>query len=151
MAGQAIDVRAFTEDLLEAATSVFIRAFAEKPWSETWPRPNARRRISDIVKAPGFLGIASFKGPDLIGFLLGRIEAYRDEEHFYLQEICVVPECQRQGVGRLMLRDLHRRLEVAGCHQIYLLTARESRAERFYLQNGYGRAHRTGVLVSRLR
>lgn len=108
------------------------------------PSPSLRYRAGTRI-----CGVTSFRGQDLVGFVLGRIEVYLDEEHFFLQEMCVVPELQRRGVGTLMLRHLHQRLEVEGCKQVYLLTARESSAERFYVQNGYRSARRTGVLVTR--
>lgn len=145
-----IVVTPFSEEHLDAATQVFIQAFAGDPWNELWPFSSARRRVSDIVRAPGFVGVASFRGRDLVGFVLGRTEAYLDEEHFFLQEMCVLPELQGQGIGTTMLRHLHQRLVVAGCKQAYLLTARESGAERFYLQNGYRSARRTSLLVLRL-
>lgn len=147
---QDIHVRPFSPEDLDAATRVFVQAFAGEPWYEDWPSDSARRRIAAIIHAPGFLGVAAFKERDLVGFIVGRIEAYSTEDHFYLQEMCVLPEVQRQGIGKLMLAHLHRRLRAAGCQQIYLLTARESIAERFYRQNGFRPAGRVGVLVARL-
>jgi len=147
---QAVEVKPFTGDFVEAATRVFVRAFALDPWNETWPASRARQRLSDIVHAPGFLGFAALQGEELVGFVLGRFEVYADEDHFYVQELCVAPEHQRQGIGTLMLSFLHKCLEAMGCRQVYLLTARESSVEQFYLRNGYGPAHRARVLVFRI-
>lgn len=145
-----IEVKPFTAEHLGAASNVFVRTFAADPWNEVWPLTSARRRISNIAHAPGFVGFASFREGDLIGFVLGRLEPYCDEEHFHLQEMCVAPEFQRRGIGRLMLQHLHGYLVSAGCKQVYLITARESRAEHFYTQNGYRQAQRAGVMVRRL-
>ncbi len=90
------------------------------------------------------------QGSSMVGFALGRIEPYRDADHFCLCEMCVAPEVQRHGVGSRILKHLHTCLVAKGCTQVYLLTARESYAEQFYIRNGYAPARRVGVLVNRL-
>lgn len=140
----------FTEGHLDAATEMFVEVFAAEPWNELWPHESARRRLRDIVQSPGFVGRSVFREGEFIGFVLGRLELYRNEQHFYLQEMCVSTRLQRRGVGRRMLANLEEVLREAGCSQIYLLTARESPAERFYAANGFRSAYRTLVMVRRL-
>lgn len=140
----------FTEDHLDAAAEIFVEAFAAEPWNELWSHESARRRLSDIVQSPGFVGWSAFCKGEFIGFVLGRLEPSREEKHFYLQEMCVSTRFQRRGVGRCMLAHFEEALKEAGCSQIYLLTARESAAERFYAANGFRSAYRAVVMVRRL-
>lgn len=140
----------FSEVHIDAATALFVDAFAAEPWNEFWPYSNSRRRLSDIVFSPGFFGVAAQRESVLAGFVLGRIEAYRDEEHYFLQEMCVATQFQRQGVGTKLLRYLYAKLEERDCRQIYLLTIRDRGPESFYLRCGFSPARRTGVMVKRL-
>jgi len=140
----------FGEDQLGAAAALFVEAFAGEPWHESWARGSARRRLSNVVLTPDFVGVSAFRDGELVGFALGRLEPYRDEEHFLLQEMCVAPQLQRRGIGTSIMRYLHETLSNIGCHQAYLLTARDSLAAAFYAQNGYSVARRTGLFVKRL-
>jgi len=140
----------FTEGYLDATAALFVDVFQGEPWKETWTLRSAGRRLADLVRSPGFFGVAAFREGQLVGFALGRLEVYQDEEHFHLQEMCIAAQCQRQGVGTQMMKHLFASLEKRGCKQIYLLTARESAAESFYLRCGFSTARRTTVMVKRL-
>ena len=145
-----IELTSFHEDYLDAAAGLFAEAFAAEPWNEVWPAASARRRLADLVFSPGFLGAAARRGDKLVGFALGRVEAYRDEEHYCLQEMCVSPEYRGQGIGTMLVRHLEERLKERGCRQVYLLTLRDSGPESFYLRCGFSPARRVGVMVKRL-
>lgn len=140
----------FTEAHLDPAAVLFVQVFASEPWNEVWPPSAARRRLEDLVRSPGFLGVAAFRENELAGFALGRLEAYQGEEHFYLQEMCVSTRWQRQGVGTKVLAQLEARLKERDCRQIYLLTARDSAPEAFYLHLGFSPARRAEVMIKRL-
>lgn len=150
MEPHTLDLKLFVNDDLDGATDLFVRAFAEEPWNETWSTARARRRLSDILHAPGFLGVSAYRETALVGFAMGRIEPYRDQDHFCLHEMCVDPEAQRQGVGTRIMQQLHTILSANGCTQVYLLTAGDSSAEHFCGRNGYAPARRICVLVNRL-
>lgn len=145
----SLNLEPFAEADLEAATDLFVHVFGADPWNENWPRASAHRRLSAIVHAPGFLGVSALHNTQLIGFALGHLEPYRDEDHYYLQEMCVATDRQRTGVGKAILAYLESLLWRGGCSQMYLLTARESPAAAFYHQNGFTSAQRTIVMVRR--
>lgn len=147
MLGTEVEVSPFCEAHLETAVALFVEVFAAEPWNEVWSFSSAQRRLGDLVRTPGFVGVAALLGGELVGFALGRLEAYREEEHYYLQEMCVSTRCQRQGIGTKILNFLQDRLGERGCSQIYLLTARDSAPESFYLQRGFSPSRRTTVMV----
>jgi len=150
MTARGLNLVPFTNEQIGTATNLFVRVFAEEPWNEFWPNERALRRLQDVLHSPGFLGVSALRGEELVGFALGRMEAYRDEDHFYLQEMCVSPAVQRQGVGTRIFKHLHEELRAKECNQVYLLTARESFAEKFYVSNGYRGARRACMLITRL-
>lgn len=150
MLGAEIELLPFCEAHLDSAVALFVEVFAAEPWNEVWSRPSAQRRLGDLVRSPGFMGVAALRGGELVGFALGRLEAYREEEHYHLQEMCVSTQCQRQGVGTKIVAYLQERLEERGCKQIYLLTMRESAPEAFYLQCDFSPSRHTAVMVKKL-
>jgi len=141
----------FTEEHLGAATKMFVHVFAAEPWNELWSHDSAKRRLSDIVRSPGFVGRSAFHEGEFVAFVLGQLEPYRNDQHFFLKEMCVSTRFQRRGVGTRLLSHLEEVLTEAGCSQVYLLTMRESEAERFYAANEFRPARRTGVFVKRLK
>lgn len=150
MTPEPLDLAPFSAEHLDEAAGLVVEVFAREPWNEEWPRQGAQRRLRDILHSPGSLGVCALRGGELVGFALGRLEAYRDEEHFYLQEMCVSADVQRRGVGTRILTHLHGQLRARGCPRAYLLTARRTPAEAFYLLNGYRPAGRTAVLAADL-
>lgn len=151
MLDSELELLPFNEVQLDAAASLFVEVFAAEPWREAWTLERARRRLGDLLRSPGFLGIAACYEGELVGFALGRLEVYQDEDHFHLHEMCVAARRQRQGVGTRMVALLETQLRERGCRQIYLLTARGTAAESFYVNRGFSPAQRTGVMVKRLR
>lgn len=140
----------FAKEHLDGAASLFVDVFAAEPWKESWTVESAGRRLHDLVRSPGFLGVVAFREGELVGFALGRLEAYQEEEHFCLHEMCVATRWQRQGVGMQIMAHLEAKLKERGCRQVYLLTARDSAAESFYSRCGFSPARRTRVMVKRL-
>ncbi len=92
-------------------------------------------------------GAVLFEGDRAVGFVLGQIEGWVDGNLFLVQEMCVVPDRQRSGVGGRLLEWLLRALEAGdGVIRTYLLTDAASAAEAFYLANGFRRSGRRVVL-----
>lgn len=138
----------FTPSLLDAAATLFVVVFNAPPWSERWTEALARNRLNDVLATPGFAGVALHQGNDLCGFALGHVEQWSTGRHFQLQEMCVRTDRQRSGIGTALINALEVRL--SGVEQLYLLTARESPAHRFYEHCGFRPARRQGVMLKRL-
>lgn len=126
-------------ELLELGSAVplYCRVFAGPPWLEIWDETAARARLEQVLKTPGALGLGIWEGAELQGFALGYVEPWRDGAHYYLKEICVSTERQRQGLGRRLMEALTASLLTQEVSKIYLLTARGEDAEAFYERLGY--------------
>ena len=51
--------------------------------------------------------------------------------------MCVLPKHQGKGIGKALLRKLEADLKAQGVAKLYLLTARDGAAERFYHACGF--------------
>ena len=71
------------------------------------------------------------------GFALGHTGQRDQGLHFYLSEMCVLPEHQGKGVGKALLSGLETDLRAREVTKMYLLTARDGAAERFYHACGF--------------
>jgi len=128
-------IRPLTMGDVHECARLYVEVFQSSPWNETWPLHDARTRLRDFLAAPGAAGVGLLDDSELIGFALGRRERSMGEDHFYLQEMCVHPDRQRQGHGGSLLQGLMD--HVRGIAQWYLLTARSSAAAEFYTRNDF--------------
>lgn len=79
-----------------------------------------------------------YTDPDgVVGFVMGNVEIYQQQRHYYIQEICVHPAYQCQGIDSELMRAVEKRCHNDGLDRIYLLTMRESPAAQFYQKSGF--------------
>lgn len=73
----------------------------------------------------------------ILGFALGFSEPWHEGPHFYLKEMCVHADFQRQGLGSSLMESLLAQLKEHNTQKIYLLTSRGDLSENFYLKAGF--------------
>ena len=118
-------------------TELFLTVFNSPPWNEAWRTAAATKRLTDLFNTPGFYGVIAVEDRDAVGFAMGHVEQWDRGQHFYLKEMCVVPQGQRSGIGTALMETLCRELVARQVAKIYLLTARGSAAESFYKKRGF--------------
>jgi ribosomal protein S18 acetylase RimI-like enzyme len=117
--------------------ALFAAVFNKAPWNEQWDLGTVRMRLTEIYNTPGAYGVVASDVTGVMGFVLGYVEQWNQQKHFYLKEMCVHAQQQRSGIGTAMMDTLERQLMQRGVSKIYLLTARESGAEAFYRTCGF--------------
>lgn len=129
--------RPFTGADLDACVEIFVSTFAQPPWDEVWDCSVVRERLEQIVRTPGAFGVVIGGEEKIAGFALGFSEPWHEGTHFYLKEMCVAHDRQRQGLGTRLLDFLSTELEARDTRRIYLLTARGDMSEAFYAKAGF--------------
>jgi aminoglycoside 6'-N-acetyltransferase I len=133
------------EDVRRCA-EVFVEVFGRAPWNEEWEIADALMRLEEISRMPGFYGVIAYEdeaegspgtSERVLGFAMGYTERWKQRRHFYLKEMCVVPDRQRSGIGTAILEALCQGLAAMGVEAIYLLTLRDSPAAVFYEKSGF--------------
>jgi len=128
--------RVFQQTDLDPCVDLFIATFVRPPWSEIWDRSVVRARLDQIIRTPLFYGVVV--GGDVItGFALGFSEPWHEGTHFYLKEMCIDPDHQRQGLGTRLMDFLLTELTARDTRRVYLLTARGDMSEAFYSKIGF--------------
>jgi ribosomal protein S18 acetylase RimI-like enzyme len=94
-------------------------------------------RLTEIAGIPGFVGLKVIAESHMIGFAMGYTESFDRGGDFYLKEMCVLPQKQRQSIGTALLDQLKTHLIQAGARKLYLLTERGGFAAQFYAKNGF--------------
>jgi aminoglycoside 6'-N-acetyltransferase I len=139
----------FPEDI-NACAELFVTVFSNPPWNENWTIDAARKRLAGCAGAPDFVGIMLEDSGAIHGFAVGNIQHYLDEKHYYLLELCVRTDRQREGLGSRIMSALKEKMEREGASRIYTLTARDTPAHGFYEKLGYYTSSRMVMMVRRL-
>ena len=137
MGGIGLQVTKFKEKDLLPAAELFVAIFNDEPWNDNWQVKTAEKRLTDFLNTPKFLGVCCYEGEELLGFALGNREQWFEGEVFHLKEMGVKREKQGEGLGTSLLEKLRKQLIGTGAKGIYLVTARGTRAEKFYQKNGF--------------
>jgi aminoglycoside 6'-N-acetyltransferase I len=145
------EIRNVVLDDLDAITAVFVECFNAPPWNDGWSLAAARERLANILEARHFRGAVAISDGNVVGLILGQKERWVDAFHFNLQEMCVLADRQRNGVGGALLRALTEQLRAEGTEKIYLITGPDSGAAAFYSAHGYYLSRSRVVMASSLR
>ncbi len=146
----AEEIKVFTAEQLDEASHLYVSVFNAEPWNDLWTFETARKRLSDILQTPGFIGFVCLEH-ELLGFAVGYCEQWFDNTHFYLKEMCVRTGMQRKGIGTRLIDHLERALAEMNVDRVYLLTMKDGQAEAFYAKNGYRTSPRMILMSHRLR
>lgn len=131
---QSEEIRALTLDHLDECASLWVSICNSEPFNEHWTLETARKRLSETLNTPGFVGFVFFDNEPL-GYAVGYCEQWDAERIFYLKDIVVKTDMQRRGIGTKLIRHLEKVLKEMNVNHLYLLA--EPTAEGFYAKNGY--------------
>ncbi|MCC5621812.1 GNAT family N-acetyltransferase [Nostoc sp. CHAB 5715] len=142
------EIQTFTTEYLDKCAHLYIEVFNGEPWNEEWTFETAKARLFEILNTPGFVGFV-FKQDELLGFVAGYCKQGQKSKSFYLEEICVRPNKQRQGIGTRLLNQLMDTLTAMEVTGVYLLTKKDGQAEAFYTKHGYQRSQHLIFMAKR--
>lgn len=130
-------IEPFEPAFLTEAARIYVRVFGDKPWHQRWTYEDARKRLSDVCKTPGFFGLAHLSADErLDGFVLGHVEQWTQARRFWLREMAVETRWQREGIGAALLRELHSAMPALGVTSCHLVTSTQPPAD-YFAKHGY--------------
>jgi ribosomal protein S18 acetylase RimI-like enzyme/diaminopimelate epimerase len=118
----------------QSVVDTYSRAFVEEPYNESFTPEEVDARLRFILEQQGDL---------LLGKLNGKIASFaggyeRPKGEYYIEELAVAPEYQRQGLGRKTLESLLSEAAKRGPKRLEIrTTAGNSRAIALYESEGF--------------
>lgn len=124
MTSESIDIVRFEPDDLDQMMAIEVRAFTV-PWS--------RQSYEDLYELDSIHIWVAKKGEEVVGYML--YQFWGDELELHV--IATKPECQRQGIGVLLMEHMLTQAGLIGIRRIYLLV-RQSNEAALSLYKKYG-------------
>lgn len=94
--------------------TLYCEVFNTSPWNAKWTHETASRRLTEALETPVSPGLLPWRDARLMGGLVGYQEQWFDGLHFFLKEIFVAWDSQRQGIGTQLIHHLKRTLTNQG-------------------------------------
>ena len=143
---------------MDDCARLFTETFTCAPWNEHWREETALKRLGGIMSAPVSRGYVCCEndgadGTDLnriVAMACGRALAFEDSKELFIDEFCVHPKLQGQGIGSALLGFIREKLKNEGVSYIVLNTERDLPSRIFYEKNGFYTKDKVIFMVQRV-
>ena len=126
------------ESYLDAVAELFAGAFKGEPWNDDWSDTvQLKEYIKDVSGNFNGLNYGLKIDGKLAAVSLGTIRHWWEGTNYNIEEFCVDPELQGQGIGSCFMELIEDDIRAKGLSGIFLQTDSDKPSYRFYLKNGY--------------
>jgi len=126
------------ESYLPQMAELYRESFSEEPWNDDWSDTKQLiEYMKDISKAYNALNYGLVFDGKLVGMSVGKINHWWEGTNYNIEELCVSPSYQGQGVGSKFLGLIEQRVREKGLAGIFLQTDNDKPSYHFYHKNGF--------------
>ena len=99
-------IRKFEQSDLEPCTEIFMLAYNNETWQNSWTFEKASEYLKDITDFKKFIGFTLLVNGSVKGAILCREKTWWNNNEIYVEEMFVSPDVQRQGYGTALLNTV---------------------------------------------
>ena len=126
------------ESYLSQMADLYREAFSGEPWNDDWSDTNQLNEyMKDISKGYNALNYGLMIDGILVGMSVGKISHWWEGTNYNIEELCIAPSYQGQGIGSEFLELIEQSAREKGIAGIFLQTDNDMPSYRFYHKNGY--------------
>ena len=130
-------VQPVSPETIDGCAAVYVAAYGEAPWNEPLDPERVRRYIRAFMDREGFCAWRLCVEGKIAGVALGIVVPCTEGAFLRVEDLCVAPRWQRQGLGGAFLREIQRQSAALGCDSMLLATQPDVPAHGFYLKQGF--------------
>ena len=126
------------ESYLDEIAELYRSAFKGEPWNDDWSdTAQLREYLKDVSGDFKGLNYGLKNEGKLVAVSLGTVRHWWEGTNYNIEEFCVDPAVQGQGIGSHFLDLIESDIRTKGLAGIFLQTDNDMPSYRFYLKNGF--------------
>ncbi len=126
------------ETYLPQMAELYRKAFGSEPWNDDWSNSEQLNEyIRDIACSYSSLNYGLLTDGRLAAVTIGMIRHWWEGTNYCIEEFCVSPEMQGNGIGTAFMKMIENDVRGRGIAGIFLQTDNDKPSYRFYLKNGF--------------
>ena len=123
---------------LPQMAELYRSAFRGAPWNDDWSdEAQLHEYMKEITHSCNPLNFGLFSEGRLIALSVGMIRHWWEGTNYNIEELCVAPDMQAQGVGTHFMGMIEAEVRRRGLKGIFLQTDSDKPAFGFYRKNGF--------------
>lgn len=127
------------DSYLDQMALLYSNAFRGEPWNDDWSdEVQLSEYIKEISKNFNALNFGLLIDGKLAAMSVGMIRHWWEGTNYNIEEFCVSPDLQGQGVGSRFMKMIEDDILNRGLCGIFLQTDSDKPSYRFYKKNGFG-------------
>ena len=133
------EFRVLDDTYLPEIGDIYKRAFGREPWNDDWSdSAQLAEYIKEVAGGHAKHNYGLFIDGKLVAAALGSIRHWWEGTNYNLEELCVDPDYQGQGIGTRFMQMIEDDVRSRGLSGIFLQTDSDKPSYKFYLKNGFG-------------
>ncbi|MBR3247183.1 MAG: GNAT family N-acetyltransferase [Clostridiales bacterium] len=113
-------------------------AFNGEPWNDDWSDTvQLNEYVKEISGGYSALNYGLLIDGKLAAMSLGMMRHWWEGTNYNIEEFCVSPEMQGQGIGSRLMQLVENDIREKGLAGIFLQTDNDKPSYRFYMKNGF--------------
>lgn len=126
------------ETYLPQMVELFKKAFGREPWNDDWSdEQQLKEYIKEISHSYNALNYGLLINGELAALSIGMIRHWWEGTNYNIEEFCVSPDIQGQGIGSRFMNLIETDIQNRGLCGIFLQTDSDKPAFNFYCKNGF--------------
>lgn len=126
------------ETYLPQMAELFKKAFGREPWNDDWSdEKQLKEYIKEISHSYNALNYGLLINGELAALSIGMIRHWWEGTNYNIEEFCVSPDIQGQGIGSRFMNLIEADIQKRGLCGIFLQTDSDKPAFNFYCKNEF--------------
>ena len=123
---------------LQEMAELYKSAFKGEPWNDDWSDQNQLMEyVKEISGAYNALNFGLFINGELAAMSVGMIRHWWEGTNYNIEEFCVRPDLQGQGIGSHFMAVISDNVRERGLSGIFLQTDKDKPSYGFYHKNAF--------------
>ena len=133
-----MDIQLLEKHHIAACSQLFMDTFSREPWNEQYESDEeVFNYFTNFLSLDSFLGFVGLEEGRIIALCVGMRKPWLKGVEYYIDQFCIAPEYQGQGIGSRFLAEIEHHIADLGMQGILLNTEKSYPSYGFYRKNGF--------------